>query len=90
MEKHTVNVPDVEGFARPRTRRDFFKTLAVASAGAAGAGLFTSKKAFAQIGGTQEGTRVSSTSPSRWSSWSATSTRWRSTPESSPDQLWAS
>ncbi len=55
MEKHTVNVPDVEGFARPRTRRDFFKTLAVASVGAAGAGLLTSEKAFAQIGGTQEG-----------------------------------
>ncbi len=55
MEKNTINVPGVEGFAQPRTRRDFFKTLAVASAaGVAGAGLFTSKKALAQ-GGTQEG-----------------------------------
>jgi len=56
MEKQTINVPGVEGFAQPRTRRDFFKTLAVAgAAGVAGAGLFTSKKASAQIGGTQEG-----------------------------------
>lgn len=52
MEKNTINVPGVEGFAQPRTRRDFFKTLAVAGAGAAaGASLFTSKKAFAQGGG---------------------------------------
>ena len=56
MEKQTINVPGVEGFAQPRTRRDFFKTLAVVgAAGVAGAGLFTSKKASAQIGGTQEG-----------------------------------
>ncbi len=52
MENNTINVPGAEGFAQPRTRRDFFKTLAVAgAAGAAGAGLFTSKKAFAQGGG---------------------------------------
>jgi hypothetical protein len=52
MEKNTINVPGVEGFAQPRTRRDFFKTLAVAGASAAaGASLFTSKKAFAQGGG---------------------------------------
>ena len=52
MEKNTINVPGVEDFAQPRTRRDFFKTLAVAGAGAAaGASLFTSKKAFAQGGG---------------------------------------
>jgi hypothetical protein len=52
MEKQTINVPGAEGFAQPRTRRDFFKTLAVAgAAGVAGAGLFTSKKAFAQDGG---------------------------------------
>lgn len=52
MENNTINVPGAEGFAQPRTRRDFFKTLAVASAGAAaGASLFTSKKAFAQGGG---------------------------------------
>ena len=52
MENNTINVPGAEGFAQPRTRRDFFKTLAVAGAGAAaGASLFTSKKAFAQGGG---------------------------------------
>ena len=56
MQKKTINVPGAEEFARPRTRRDFFKTLAVAgAAGVAGASLFTSKKASAQIGGTQEG-----------------------------------
>jgi hypothetical protein len=55
MEKQTINVPGAEEFARPRTRRDFFKALAAASVGAAaGTSLFTSK-AFAQIGGTQEG-----------------------------------
>ena len=52
MDNQTINVPGVEGFAQPRTRRDFFKTLAVAGAGAAaGASLFTSKKAYAQGGG---------------------------------------
>ncbi len=56
MEKQTINVPGAEEFARPRTRRDFFKALAAASVGAAaGTSLFTSKKALAQIGGTQEG-----------------------------------
>ncbi|MDQ4063620.1 MAG: ferritin-like domain-containing protein [Actinomycetota bacterium] len=56
MQKQTINVPGAEGFAQPRTRRDFFKALAVAGAtGVAGASLFTSKKASAQIGGTQEG-----------------------------------
>jgi|SRR5215210_2151497 len=51
MEKHTVNVPDVEGFARPRTRRDFFKTLAAASVGAAAGTTLLTSKAFAQGGG---------------------------------------
>ena len=55
MKKQTISVPGVEEFARPRTRRDFFKALAAASVGAAaGTSLFTSN-AFAQIGGTQEG-----------------------------------
>ena len=55
MQKQTINVPGAEEFARPRTRRDFFKALAVAgAAGVAGTTLFTSK-ASAQIGGTQEG-----------------------------------
>lgn len=34
MNKHTINVPSVEEFARPRTRMDFLKTLAAASVGA--------------------------------------------------------
>ena len=34
MNKHTINVPDAEGFARPRTRTDFLKALAAASVGA--------------------------------------------------------
>ena len=56
MEKQTINVPGAEEFAQPRTRRDFVKALAAASVGAAvGGSLFTSKKAQAQIGGTQEG-----------------------------------
>ena len=48
MEKHTINVPSVEEFARPRTRRDFFKTLAAAGAGAAAGSVFLSRKASAQ------------------------------------------
>ncbi len=56
MEKQTINVPGAEEFAQPRTRRDFVKALAAARVGAAvGGSLFTSKKAQAQIGGTQEG-----------------------------------
>lgn len=51
MEKQTINVPGVEEFVQPRTRRDFFKALAVASVGvAAGTTLITSE-AFAQGGG---------------------------------------
>jgi hypothetical protein len=34
MNKHTINVPSVEEFARPRTRMDFLKALAAASVGA--------------------------------------------------------
>ena len=51
MEKHTINVPGVEEFARPRSRRDFFKALAVAGAGAAVGSTVFSRKAFAQQGG---------------------------------------
>ena len=52
MEKHTINVPSVEEFTRPRSRRDFFKTLAAAGAGAAAGSVFLSRKAFAQGAGT--------------------------------------
>src|SRR5215207_1661889 len=48
MENHTINVPGAEEFARPRTRRDFFKSLAVAGAGATAASMLVSGKASAQ------------------------------------------
>jgi hypothetical protein len=51
MEKQTINVPGVEGFARPRTRRVFLKTLAAASVGAAAGTSLLTSKAFAQSGG---------------------------------------
>jgi hypothetical protein len=51
MEKHTINVPGVEGFTRPQTRRDFFKALAAAGAGAAVASTAFTRKAYAQSGG---------------------------------------
>ena len=46
-----INVPSVEGFAQPRTRRDFFKALAAAGAGVALGSTVLSGKAFAQSGG---------------------------------------
>ncbi len=55
MEKHTIDVPGAEAFARPRTRRDFFKTLAAAGLGAAAGTTVLSRGAEAQIGGSQEG-----------------------------------
>ncbi len=51
MEKQTINVPGVEGFAWPQTRRDFLKTLAAASVGAAAGTSLLTSKAFAQSGG---------------------------------------
>jgi len=48
MENHTINVPGAEEFARPRTRRDFFKSLAVAGAGASAASMLLSKRASAK------------------------------------------
>src|SRR5215208_5818380 len=48
MDNHTVDVPGAEEFARPRTRRDFFKSLAVAGAGATAASLLLSKQASAK------------------------------------------
>jgi Ferritin-like domain len=48
MENHTINVPDAQEFARPRTRRDFFKSLAVAGAGATAASMLLSKQASAK------------------------------------------
>jgi hypothetical protein len=52
MQNHTVDVPGAGEFAsRPRSRRDFFKTLAAAGAGAAGGSLLLSSKASAQGAG---------------------------------------
>lgn len=48
MENHTINVPGAQEFARPRSRRDFFKSLAVAGAGATAASMLLSGKASAQ------------------------------------------
>jgi hypothetical protein len=48
MDNHTINVPGAQEFARPRTRRDFFKSLAVAGAGAAAASMLGAGKASAQ------------------------------------------
>ncbi len=49
MEKHTVNVPSVEEFSRPTSRRGFFKALAVAGMGAAvGSTVFAGKASAAQ------------------------------------------
>jgi hypothetical protein len=48
MEKHTINVPSVEAFARPQSRRDFFKALAAAGVGAAAGSVLLSRTASAQ------------------------------------------
>ena len=48
MENHTINVPGAQEFARPRTRRDFFKSLAVAGAGATAASMILSREASAK------------------------------------------
>ncbi|MFV4641096.1 ferritin-like domain-containing protein, partial [Mycobacterium tuberculosis] len=46
--RHTIEVPDVAGFARPRTRREFFKALALAGAGAAAGTAIFAGRASAQ------------------------------------------
>jgi hypothetical protein len=48
MDKHTINVPSVAEFARPRSRRDFFKALAAAGVGAAAGSVLLSRTASAQ------------------------------------------
>src|ERR671916_1938063 len=48
MEKHTINVPSVAEFARPRSRRNFFKALAAAGVGATAGSVLLSRKASAQ------------------------------------------
>ena len=51
MEKQTINVPGAEALARPQTRKDFLKSLAIAGAGATAAGTMLSGKAHAQYEG---------------------------------------
>ena len=51
MNEHTINVPDVEGFARPRTRMNFLKTLAAASVGAVAGSAVLAGSANAQTYG---------------------------------------
>jgi 1,4-dihydroxy-2-naphthoyl-CoA synthase len=48
MEKHKIIVPDVEGFARPQTRRGFLKALAAAGMGAAAGSVLLGGRAEAQ------------------------------------------
>lgn len=51
MTTHKINLPGAAELARPRTRRDFLKALAVAGAGATVGSAFISRQAFAQSGG---------------------------------------
>src|SRR5215212_856365 len=48
MENNRIDVPGAQEFARPTNRRDFFKSLAVAGAGATAASLLVSKRTSAQ------------------------------------------
>ena len=48
MDKQVINVPGAEAIAQPRSRKDFFKALAVAGVGAAAGSAVFSRKAFAQ------------------------------------------
>jgi hypothetical protein len=51
MDKQKINVPGAQEFARPRSRRDFFKSVAVAGAGAAAGSVAFSREANAQASG---------------------------------------
>lgn len=51
MDKPVINVPEAGALAQPRTRKDFFKSLAVASFGAAAGAAALTPQAFAQYGG---------------------------------------
>lgn len=48
--KHEIKLPSVEGFARPRTRKEFFRSLAVAGMGATAASALVAGRANAQSG----------------------------------------
>jgi hypothetical protein len=51
MEKHTINLPSVEEFARPRTRSNFLKALAASAVGAVAGTALLSGRAEAQTYG---------------------------------------
>jgi hypothetical protein len=51
MDKHKIIMPDVEGFARPETRRGFLKALAAAGMGAAAGSVLLGGRAEAQTYG---------------------------------------
>jgi len=50
MDKPVINVPEAGALAQPRTRKDFFKSLAVAGFGAAAGAAALTPRAFAQYG----------------------------------------
>lgn len=51
MNKPVINVPEASAFAQSRTRKDFFRSLAVAGFGAAAGAVALTPQAFAQYGG---------------------------------------
>jgi len=51
MDKQVINVPEAGALAQPQTRKDFFKSLAVAGAGAAAGASLLTPRALAQGGG---------------------------------------
>jgi hypothetical protein len=63
MEKHKIIVPDVEGFARPQTRRGFLKALAAAGMGAAAGSVLLGGRAEAQDYGTSQYTEAAAPAP---------------------------
>lgn len=54
MDKQKVNVPGAEEFAKPRSRKNFFKAMAVAGVGAAAGSVAFSREAGAQAAGDLE------------------------------------
>lgn len=50
MEKQTINVPGAEALARPHSRVDFLKKVAVAGVGVTGGSALLSRKAWGQSG----------------------------------------
>ena len=54
MDKHKIIMPDVEGFARPETRRGFLKALAAAGMGAAAGTALLGGRAEAQTYGANQ------------------------------------